>query len=693
MKTSLALLLASWAGLAAVLGQTPVKEPQELLPAPFDRYFTRRVAEISSVDWQSTITPENWPETQAQMRLQLRGMLGLDPWPTRGPLSPVITGTVPGDGYLVEKLYFQSLPGLYVTANLYRPTEVAQPLPAILIVCGHSKVIEDGVSLGNKTAVEHKGAWYARHGYVVLAIDTIELGEIMGEHHGTYRQGRWWWQARGYTPAGVEAWNGIRALDYLESRPEVDRKRIGVTGRSGGGASSWWIAALDDRVSVAAPTAGITTLKNHVLDGVIEGHCDCMFTVNTDRWDYDRVAALVAPRPLVICNTDKDEIFPLDGVMEIYNHTRALYKKLGFEKNIGLQIAEGPHAETEPLYTGEIHWMGRFLQGADPKAISDEPARHRMQPAALRVFDKLPEDEKVTTIDQIFAPVEPPPAASPSAQEWARQRDHWLEALKSDCCRAWPATAPGAEATKTAEVVAEGLRLTGWEFSPEEPFQFTLWLLHRDGLPRENTTRVILQPLDDAGWKRWSAIAAAGFPAQFPDATPDRPHFNGEQKKLLGGDEIVAFFSPRGAGPTSFASHTRFKQTQLLRRFPLIGETLESGQVWDIRQAAFALRSIPGLAKTPLELKGEGVMGANALYASLFIPRVERIDLTGLPATQKNGPIYLNVLRHLDLPQAVALAAERTNVTLHGDDPTAWSYARGVSAALDWGGHRIQIVR
>ena len=99
-----------------------------------------------------------------------------------------------------------------------------KPLPAILYVCGHANVVEDGVSLGNKTGYQHHGVWFARHGYVCLVIDTIQLGEIRGEHHGTYKLGRWWWTSRGYTPAGVEAWNGIRALDYLETRPEVDRR-------------------------------------------------------------------------------------------------------------------------------------------------------------------------------------------------------------------------------------------------------------------------------------------------------------------------------------------------------------------------------------------------------------------------------------------------------------------------------------
>ena len=99
--------------------------------------------------------------------------------------------------------------------------------------------------------------------------------------------------ALGYTPAGIECWNGMRALDYLETRKEVDAKRLGVTGRSGGGATSWWIAAADDRPQCIVPVAGLADLYAHVVegvsprfrDGVISGHCDCMYFVNTYRWD------------------------------------------------------------------------------------------------------------------------------------------------------------------------------------------------------------------------------------------------------------------------------------------------------------------------------------------------------------------------------------------------------------------------
>ena len=297
-------------------------------------YFANQTAEITNQTFAEINSLSDWTERRDQYHDQLLEMLGLDPFPERTPLNATITGSVENDGVIAERLQFQSSPGLYVTGNFYRPTKQEGPLPAILYVCGHGRVKRNGVSLGNKTHYQHHGAWFARNGYVCLTIDTIQLGEIEGIHHGTYREKMWWWNNRGYTPAGVEAWNCVRALDYLQSRDEVDGDRIGVTGRSGGGAYSWWIAAIDERIKVAVPVAGITSLKNHVVDGCVEGHCDCMYMVNTYRWDYPMVAALVAPRPLLISNTDKDRIFPLDGVVDVYTRTRKIYDSTGPMTNL-----------------------------------------------------------------------------------------------------------------------------------------------------------------------------------------------------------------------------------------------------------------------------------------------------------------------------------------------------------------------
>mgnify|MGYP003315110443 FL=1 len=279
-----------------------------------------------------------------------------------------------------------------------------EKLPAILYVCGHGRVKEGDVSYGNKVNYHHHGSWFARNGYVCLTIDTLQLGEIEGIHHGTYSYGYFWWLNRGYTPAGVEAWNCIRALDYLQSREEVDGERLGVTGRSGGGAYSWWIAALDQRIKVAVPVAGITDLRNHVVDGTVEGHCDCMFMVNTYQWDYPMVAALMAPRPLLISNTDNDRIFPLDGVYRTFVKTRQVYELLGAADKVSLHVTSGPHKDTQELRVHAFRWFNHFLKGDDD--LIRVPAEKFFKPQELQVFkEALPQDQQNTKISHSFVPV------------------------------------------------------------------------------------------------------------------------------------------------------------------------------------------------------------------------------------------------------------------------------------------------
>src|SRR5207248_9430484 len=130
-------------------------------------------------------------------------------------------------------------------------------------------------------------------------------------------------------------------IDYLQSRKEVDPKKIGVTGRSGGGATSWWVAAADERVQCAIPIAGIGDLQAHVVEGVadrygkgvISGHCDCMYFVNTYRWDFPQVAALCAPRPLLLGNSTADYIFPVPGYRRLVDKVRRIYDLYGAGEN------------------------------------------------------------------------------------------------------------------------------------------------------------------------------------------------------------------------------------------------------------------------------------------------------------------------------------------------------------------------
>src|SRR4051794_9003953 len=282
MKPAVLLSLAILFAAARPAAQAAPPTADDAVIRDYLRVETDKLAARCLSDLKSK---EDWTSHREEYRSQLLDMLGLDPMPEKTDLNPVVTGTIDHPEFTVEKVYFQSRPGLYVTGNLYVPKHLDKPAPAVLYLCGHGEVKKGGVSMGNKTYYQHHGIWFARNGYVCLVIDSVELGEIPGVHHGLYKENMWWWLDRGYTPAGAEAWNCVRAIDYLQTRKEVNPKKIGVTGRSGGGAYSWWIAAIDDRIAAAAPVAGITDLEDHVVNGCVEGHCDCMYITNTYLWD------------------------------------------------------------------------------------------------------------------------------------------------------------------------------------------------------------------------------------------------------------------------------------------------------------------------------------------------------------------------------------------------------------------------
>ena len=138
-----------------------------------------------------------------------------------------------------------------------------------------------------------------------------------------------------------------------------------MSNRAGGGAYSWWIAALDERIKVAVPVVGMSDRWNHIVDGTVEGHCDCMAMVNTYQWDYPMVAALMAPRPLLISNTDNDRIFPLDGVYRTFLKTREVYRLLDAEDDVSLHITSGPHKDTQELRVHAFRWFNHYLKGDD----------------------------------------------------------------------------------------------------------------------------------------------------------------------------------------------------------------------------------------------------------------------------------------------------------------------------------------
>ncbi|TWU67102.1 Acetyl xylan esterase (AXE1) [Crateriforma conspicua] len=620
------------------------------------QYFAEQTRQIRDRCLSDVQTLDDWTQHRELYRSQLLDMLGLNPMPPRGDLQTTVTGQVQREGVVVEKIHFQSLPGLYVTGNLYRPAKVDEPLPAILYVCGHGKVVEDGVSYGNKVHYQHHGAWFARNGYVCLVIDTIQLGEIEGTHHGTYRKGMWWWNNRGYTPAGVEAWNCLRAIDLLQSRDDVDSKRIGVTGRSGGGVYSWWSAAIDPRIKVAVPVAGITNMKNHVVDGCVSGHCDCMYMVNTHRWDFAKVAALVAPRPLLISNTDRDSIFPLDGVVDLHSQVRQIYALYDAEPNLGLQITSGPHQDTQELRVHAFRWFNKYLR--DDESLIESVARPLFTPQELKVFDRLPGDQRVTTIHETFVP----PASADQTIDGPDDVSKKVRKLLELTFAGWPDDGDKpAPLTSLRTVQHSGVEVDFLEYHSQSPYRLPMVLVRPTDQNRGTESSVDVHVLDEDGWQstfgvfdwyRINQTTATDLVKALPDAWADSKQSIRKQPTL--------FVAPRGVGPTQWTRDER-PRTHIRRRFMLLGQTAAGMQIYDLIRALRSVKNMDRLSALtgPTVVHGQGDAAFWVLWASLFVDGIDELHLRGLPSSNRQAPDLLNVSRVVQLPHVIDMARQR----------------------------------
>jgi dienelactone hydrolase len=596
-----------------------------------DRYLRQETEKLESGFLGAVKSVEEWKRELPRLRQEYFEMLGLWPMPQKTSLHATVTGRLDRGEYVVEMLHYQSRPGLYVTGNLYRPATVAagQRLPAILYVCGHSPRGRNG----NKTAYQSHGIWFARHGYVCLTLDTLQLGEIAGIHHGTYREGRWWWLSRGYTPAGVECWNGIRGIDYLVSRDDVDPQRIGVTGISGGGAATFWIATADDRVKVAVPVSGMSDLLSYVPARIVDGHCDCMFLYNTYQWPWTRIPALFAPRPMLFVNSDQDSIFPMDGNERVINRLERVYSLFGAGDMVDSVVSIGGHAYRGDIRRAAYRFLNTYLKN-DPRPVLDseidlvtgssEPV-HPITPERLRVFPKdsdLPRDAINASIDREFVPM----AAS--------------EPPKDGAFDAWK-----------GEHLAELRRMTFHHF-PERVTAARPVETNSSGLIRLETETPIVVSLR---------------PLRMPGAHPARIWLlaAGEEelewtwlREIAEQQDGIYVCEPRGIGDGRW---TRKNPPNYVERAHyLLGRTVDSGRVWDLAATARYMRGLYGDG-VQIYLAGAGAAGVVSAYAALLEPEVTGLGLFHPPAShmEDSAPALLNVLRICDIPEAVGMLAPR----------------------------------
>ncbi|MBM3981285.1 MAG: hypothetical protein FJ304_13550 [Planctomycetes bacterium] len=293
--------------------------------------------------------------------------------PEKTPLNAKVTGTLERDTYTVEKVVFESRPRFFVTANLYVPKGAKdKKCPGVVGSCGHS---HNGKA---EPAYQSFCQGLARMGYVVLIFDPIGQGErvqyghvekdhrpgvgvgehllagnqqfLVGEFFGTWR-----------------AWDGIRALDYLLSRPEVDPKHVGITGNSGGGTMTTWLAALDPRWTMAAPSCFVSTFRRNLENELPQDTEQCPPRALQYGLDHSDFLACMAPKPVAILAKEKD-YFDVRGSEEAFARLKRLYTLLGAPDNVKLHIGPTGHGYSIENREAMYQWFNRATGVSDAKA-------------------------------------------------------------------------------------------------------------------------------------------------------------------------------------------------------------------------------------------------------------------------------------------------------------------------------------
>src|SRR5262245_24966699 len=310
-----------------------------------------------------------------QRALKTRFLQALGGFPEKTPLNPRIVGKERRDGYHIEKVIYESRPQHHVTATLYLP-EGKPPFPGVLMPIGHS-------SNGKAAEYIQRGSiLLAKNGLAVLAYDPIGQGErrqlladqgkpAIGSSTSEHTLTGVGALLVGRNTASYRIWDGIRSLDYLASRPEIDPKRLGCTGCSGGGTLTSYLMALDERIVAAAPSCYVTSLER--LFATIgpqdaEQNITGQVALGMEHADY---VTMRAPRPTLICVGTQD-YFDINGAWTTFREAKLLYGVLGHGERVDLFEFNDKHGFSQPRREAAMRWMRRWLLNKDDAPVEGD---------------------------------------------------------------------------------------------------------------------------------------------------------------------------------------------------------------------------------------------------------------------------------------------------------------------------------
>ncbi len=301
-------------------------------------------------------------------------------------------------GYAIERLTFQSRPGVRVTANLYRPDPVTGPCPAVLSVHGHWAWARIDPT------VQSRNIGLAKLGYVVLVVDAFGAGERAiepkpGTYHGGLVGASLW--PAGVPLLGLQVHDNRRAVDYLITRAEVDPKRLAITGASGGGNQTLYAGATDDRFAAVVPVCGIGTYSSYLGTGC----CVCEMNVAGLTYaDTGDLLAMMAPRALLVISATQDALqFSVGEAAKSIAHARHRYRALNADAKLRHLPIESKHDYGRPMREALYGWLDRWLREKGDGSPVPEPAHQTDDPHLLRCYPDGPSRPKTIVTIPEFA--------------------------------------------------------------------------------------------------------------------------------------------------------------------------------------------------------------------------------------------------------------------------------------------------
>ncbi|HEY3131424.1 MAG TPA: acetylxylan esterase [Acidobacteriota bacterium] len=615
-------------------------------------------------------TPQQVAERRAYIREKILQALG--GLPDRTPLNARVVGVLERDNYKIEKVIFESQPRFYVTGNLYLPKNGRGPYPGILFPLGHE--------LGGKTneTWQQMLGSLATKGYVAFTWDPIGQGERVQLYDPDFDDSKVFRSTTEHTIIGIQCqlagdnlarytiWDGMRALDYLMSRPEVDTTRIGCTGNSGGGTHTAYLSALDDRIKIAAPSCYLTSWRR-LLESIGPQDAEqVLLPFLDDGLDQADFVHAFAPKPYLILSAIRD-FFSISGARETYAEAKRIYALLGEQEKLSMFEADDHHGYTKPRRMAAYRWFSRWFKGTDDREPEPE-------------IDFATEEElRCTESGQVATSL-----GGETVFSLNEKRVEQLGQKKPPMSNSQYLTAYRDEIRQQVRRLIDFKLLKG-PVTVKSYGEIQRPGYHIEKLTYESEPGIIVPALlflPDPANARRPAIVYVHGKGKAAEASS-----GGDIEQIAKAGFIVLAIDTRGSG------ETRFKDTQQANDFPryfgdydsaktalLVGKPLVGMRALDVCRGVDLLVGRAEVDREKIYGFGKEAGAVPLLYAAIFDERLKKVALDDMLISYRSiithrihRQIFENVvpgaLRFYDFPDLVASLAPRPTWIVNAVDP------------------------